>query len=281
MRRAGRSLSPESSIEVANAKIDASGQAGGGKVLIGGDTGGGKSNPAVAGISAAALESFAIPTASTVSVDAATTIDASAKTSGDGGKVVVWADGTTSVAGSIAARGGASSGDGGFVETSGHDKLAFSGAVDVGAAKGASGTWLLDPTDVTIASTGAWVVTPAAIETALSSGNVVVTTPASGAQAGDITVAENVSWANGNSLTLSAFRNIAVDATTSRTRGGADVNLRADNTGTGVGTVTFGSGATISTAGIVSIFYNPSINPAGSGVNPSSYVGPPRITQVT
>ncbi len=184
------------SIQLANANVDASGQAGGGKVLIGGDTGGGNPNPAVAGISEAALETFAIPTASTVSVDAATTIDASVVNSGNGGKVVVWADGTTSVAGSIVAPGGAISGNGGFVETSGHGKLAFSGSVDVGAPVGVSGTWLLDPTDVTIASTGAWVVTPTAIETALASGNVVVTTPTSGMDAGNITVAENVSWAS-------------------------------------------------------------------------------------
>ena len=50
--------------------------------------------------------------------------------------------------------------------------------------------------------------------------------------------------------------------------------MRADNTGTGVGTVTFGSGAKVSTAGPVSIFYNPSVNPAGSVVNTTSYVNP-------
>ena len=260
------------SIQLANAQIDASGQAGGGKVLIGGDTGGGKSNPAVAGISEATLEAFAIPTASNVSVDAASTINASAVNRGNGGKIVVWADGTTSVAGAIAARGGAISGDGGFVETSGHDKLAFSGSVNVGAAYGVSGTWLLDPTDLTIASTGAWVVAPKSIEDSLATGNVLVTTPVSGTD-GNITVAENVSWASAFSLTLSAFGNIAVDANIVST-GGAAVTLRADNTGTGVGTVSFGSGATISTSGVVSIFYNPSVNPAGSLVNASSYVAP-------
>src|ERR1019366_9480272 len=69
------------------------------------------------------------------------------------------------------------------------------------------------------------------------------------------------------------YRNIAVDANITST-GGAAVNLPADNTGTGVGTVSFGSGVQISTAGPVSIFYNPSANPAGSVVNTTSYVNP-------
>src|SRR6202040_1390022 len=54
-------------IQLTGAAIDASGEAGGGKVLIGGDTGGGKPNPAAASIELAKLEFFVIPTATTVS----------------------------------------------------------------------------------------------------------------------------------------------------------------------------------------------------------------------
>src|SRR5215831_16111107 len=55
-------------IVLAGAKLDASGQAGGGTVLIGGDTGGGTIKPAVSGLSQAQLQSWSVPTASTVSV---------------------------------------------------------------------------------------------------------------------------------------------------------------------------------------------------------------------
>ena len=44
---------------------------------------------------------------------------ADALTRGDGGHVVVWADGSTTFNGSITARGGGLGGDGGSVETSG------------------------------------------------------------------------------------------------------------------------------------------------------------------
>src|SRR5262249_25082631 len=86
------------------------------KVLIGGDWGSGNPNTSLVKNSSAKLESFVIPTATTVSVDAATTINASAKGGGNGGKVVLWSDSETTFAGTILARGGAKSGDGGFVE---------------------------------------------------------------------------------------------------------------------------------------------------------------------
>src|SRR5664280_443328 len=94
-------------IAVTGATIDASGVAGGGKVLIGGAVGGGNPNLAVASIPQAQLQPYAVPTASTTAVDAATTINASATDTGNGGKVVVWSDGSTSFKGSILARGGA------------------------------------------------------------------------------------------------------------------------------------------------------------------------------
>ena len=106
-------------IEVAGATIDASGREGGGKVLIGGDWAGGKPDTSLVSNQSAKLESYAIPTATTLSVDAATKIDASAKDKGDGGKVILWSDQTTSFAGTILALGGAQIGNGGFVETSG------------------------------------------------------------------------------------------------------------------------------------------------------------------
>ena len=73
------------------------------------------------------------------------------RTRGDGGKVVLWSDQTTSFAGTILALGGAQFGNGGFVETSGKT-LNFTGTVNTRAPNGAAGTLLLDPFNMTIST---------------------------------------------------------------------------------------------------------------------------------
>ena len=100
------------------------------------------------------------------------------------------------------------------------------------------------PVDLTIDATLAGT-----IATALNGGsNVTQQTSATGSGGnGDITVASGISWSTDATLTLSAYRNIAVNANITST-GGGGVVLRADNAGTGTGTVTFGGGQ-ISTAG--------------------------------
>ena len=110
------------------------------------------------------------------------------------------------------------------------------------------------------------------IATALNGGsNVTQQTSATGTGGnGDITVASGISWSTSATLTLSAYRNIAVNANITST-GGGGVVLRADNAGTGTGTVTFGGGQ-VSTAGTVSIFYNPT--GSNSTVNATKYTAP-------
>ena len=152
---------------------------------------------------------------------------------------------------------------GGFIETSGHVFNFTGGSVNAGRG----GAWLLDPVDLTIDATLAGT-----IATALNGGsNVTQLTSASGSGGnGDITVASGISWSSDATLTLSAYRNIAVNANITST-GGGGVVLRADNAGTGTGTVTFGGGQ-ISTAGTVSIFYNPT--GSNSTVNATKYTAP-------
>ncbi|MBK9161366.1 MAG: filamentous hemagglutinin N-terminal domain-containing protein [Nitrosomonadales bacterium] len=125
-------------IQLTGATIDASGDAGGGTVLVGGDFQG----------------KGAVATAAFTTVDQNTTIAANANTTGDGGKVIVWADDTTRYSGAISARGGANAGDGGFVEVSGKGVLAFNGTADRRAPHGSAGTLLLDPTDLQIITPG-------------------------------------------------------------------------------------------------------------------------------
>src|SRR5260221_2571725 len=83
--------------------IDASGDAGGGTVLVGGDYQGG--NPNVQNAQQTVIGSDGI-------------IRADADTTGDGGRVIVWSDESTRFFGSISARGGSQGGNGGFLETS-------------------------------------------------------------------------------------------------------------------------------------------------------------------
>src|SRR5882672_9410949 len=114
--------------------IDASGDTGGGTVLVGGDQHG--ANPNIQN-----AEQTLISPDGVIRADAATT--------GDGGRVIVWSDAETRVLGSISARGGSQSGNGGFVETSSKGDLDVNSArIDTHAPNGRWGTWLLDPTNV-------------------------------------------------------------------------------------------------------------------------------------
>ena len=232
------------------ATIDASGTSGG-TVLIGGDRAGG---------SDATLKFLpqTIANAQNTTIEAGATITADG-TSGAGGNVVVWSDGTTSFAGAISTQGLR----GGFIETSGHVFNFTGGSVNAGMG----GAWLLDPVDLTIDATLAGT-----IAAALNGGsNVTQQTSATGSGGnGDITVASGISWLTSATLTLSAYRNIAVNANIT-SDGGGSVVLRADNAGTGTGTVTFGGGQ-VSTAGAVSIFHNPT--GSSSIVNATKYTAP-------
>lgn len=285
----GKILVSGEHIKLANARIDASGRAGGGKVLIGGDWGGGKPNTSLVANGSAKLESFAIATASSVSVDAGTTINASARGRGNGGKVVLWSDSETTFAGTILARGGAKSGDGGFVEVSSHGQLNYTGTTDTRAPKGAVGTLLLDPADFYIQNstppTGASWMTPQQVEAALATSNVLIATNNSSnppGQNGDIFVNDSVSWSNNNTLTLSAYRNIDIaENVTIANFANGNLVLRADSTGTGAGTVRFlnnfesqpGRVDFTSSTGQVSIYYNPTAQTVGTKYqNPTNFL---------
>lgn len=153
------------SVELAaTARLDASGDAGGGTVLVGGNWQG--KGPE--------------RNAQTTTVAAGATLTADAVSHGDGGKVVVWADGTTRFSGEISARGGAAGGDGGSVEVSGKQSLGYAGMVDTNAAQGRSGSLLLDPTYAVISNAAAGTVgntetiNAAALVNSLNGGDILV-----------------------------------------------------------------------------------------------------------
>ena len=121
-------------VALIDANINADGINGGGTVLIGGDFQG----------------SGMVPKSEHTVVNNDSFISADAIRNGDGGRVIVWSDGMTNFAGTISAKGGDFSGNGGFVEVSGKQQLRFDGTVDVTAAFGTKGTILLDPENVTV-----------------------------------------------------------------------------------------------------------------------------------
>ncbi|MEI6732748.1 MAG: filamentous hemagglutinin N-terminal domain-containing protein, partial [Comamonadaceae bacterium] len=213
----------------AGSLADASGKAGGGQVLVGGGWQG---------------KDVSIAEAKQVVQEAGSLVRVNATENGDGGTAVMWSGTATRISGELAARG-AGAGKGGAVETSSRLDLgvASSASVNVGADSGQGGSWLLDPTNVNVASgTGGSV--PYAIDTptvyadtisaALGTSGTSVSIQASG----NITVNAAISKIAGaglSSLTFDAVGNIDVNQAISSSSG--QLNLA-------FGTVAHGLGAT-------------------------------------
>ncbi|HWK96870.1 MAG TPA: MBG domain-containing protein [Pseudolabrys sp.] len=248
-------------IALVEAVIDSSGVTEGGLVRIGGTFQGGNGDPTDP-LYIASIGRFgalpAIASAQTVTIDAGSRIDVSARRRGDGGTVIVWSEQYTSFAGSISGTGGSAGGNGAFAEVSGHDFLDFTGVVDLlGTGGGSSGTLLLDPRNVTIQTTGTNSVTctggtctpsqnsaillVSTLTSALASSNVVVNTNGgTSAQAGTITVLNDITWTSGRTLTLQAASSIIISA-----------NIYATSNGTAGGTAN--GGLTINSTGNASV----------------------------
>jgi filamentous hemagglutinin family protein len=168
------------------------------------------------------------------SIDQAGSLNADAGARGNGGHIAVIADldnsdSRTTLSGTLSARGGSTAGNGGFLETSGsHLTIADSARIDASAPHGKSGTWLLDPYDFTIsASSSNGDITGAALSSALANSSVAIATADTSVSCapgsvtcrsgnasgnGDINVNDSVSWSANNKLTLSAWRNVNINA---------------------------------------------------------------------
>ncbi|EHM3683011.1 filamentous hemagglutinin N-terminal domain-containing protein, partial [Salmonella enterica] len=218
----------------------ATGKTGGGEVYVGGGWQGKDSR---------------IRNASKVVMDKTATVDVSATEAGNGGTAVLWSDDYTNFRGTVLAKGGSQSGNGGRVETSSHRNLQASGTVDASSPSGKGGEWLLDPTDVTIVGSGAdsniYATTNAGIFTPTASGarilntsivsqlnagtNVTVKTSGTdtGGQTGNITLnADIVKTAGADTkLTLLADNNIATadNVSIGATTGKLNLDLLAGN----------------------------------------------------
>lgn len=206
-------------IRLNSAAIDASGTTGGGTIHIGGEQAGGGT----------------LPTADRLTVDTATTIRADAGSTGDGGRVILWSNLDTTFAGTISARGGTISGNGGFAEVSGKANLSYAGLADLRADSGDWGTLLLDPTDIEIvdASAGPNQLLASTIEAQLALGSVSIETSGSNAtfpeagEDGTITVDAELEWNTMSALDLIADADIIINQAIN---GMGDLNLRSDAT---------------------------------------------------
>lgn len=246
----------------AGSELNASGAAGGGDILVGGDwQGTGDMRQAVS-----------------VDMAATASIDASATQKGDGGKVVLWSDihnaeSVTSVSGHITAKAGVDGGDGGKIETSG--KLLVTDGVTGSASStlGKSGLWLFDPYNIEIVSSnnangsfnsGTWTASADTstilntnINNLLNAGtSVLVDTTGAGSQAGSITVSAPITKSSGaeTTLTLKASESIGIRESITSSSGKLNVVLWSDtdglgNTGTNVGSVGLSTGKNITTNG--------------------------------
>ncbi|WAC21837.1 filamentous hemagglutinin N-terminal domain-containing protein [Luteolibacter sp. SL250] len=212
--------------------IDASGAKGGGTVKVGGGYQG---------------KDTSITNAKTTRIEKGAVVKADATVDGDGGRIIFWADNTTTYQGHLSAKG-AGSGAGGFAEISGKAALAFGGTVDLTSASGKKGELLLDPTNLTIRAADPDLDgdgTPNEVGDDDLTGDVAAGDPGVDSF---ITALQVQAILGASNLTLAATDNITVDA-------GASITW---NTASTLTLTTTAAGGTISVNGAIT-------NTAGNG----------------
>src|SRR6185437_9887367 len=269
-------LLSDQNVGVTGGSIDASGTQGGGSIRVGGGWQGGEG----------------LQTASATYVAPDAKLNADAAKAGNGGSVVVWGNDVNNFYGSISARGGAISGNGGRVETSSHYGLNAQGEVDASAAQGKAGTWLLDPYNVTISTsanantgtspdytasgTGSNVSTVGAtgINAALTGGtDVFVFTNNSqagnGTETGNITLSAPIAASGAGSLYLEAVGSILLENTITAKSAALPLNvyLWANYGGTAAGTTYTSNAACATCQVLIGDAANASITTDGGNVD--------------
>ena len=199
----------------AGADVHADGRLGGGTILVGGD---------YQGANAAVLNALRTTVAHDV------TLSADALDAGDGGRIIIWAEGTTRFAGAVFARGGTGGGDGGFAEVSGKEALAFLGTADLSATQGQGGTLLLDPRTITIVASDPDLNGDGTVGDDLEDPGDLADEDSQGSDTDSIITAGAVEaiLAGGQSLVLAASDRIDVEAAITVETGTAGLTLIAD-----------------------------------------------------
>ena len=160
--------------------------------------------------------------------------------------------GVVNVAGTLDASA-PNGGDGGSVETSAaHVKVADNAIVTTQSAQGRSGTWLIDPNDFTVAA-GADIAGVTLSDNLVRTNVTILSSNGATGTNGDVNVDEEVIWTAAHTLTLSAVRNVNLNADITATGGnlvanaGTDIDVNAAVTTTDGG-VTFNAGNNINVA---------------------------------
>jgi filamentous hemagglutinin family protein len=284
----------------ANSKTTATGATGGGQVNIGlastAVSGGNQINASAAQNniqSQTTVKANAIAAsnskqmAKTVTIEQGSIIDTSATQSGNGGSIAIWSELKTMVAGTLQSMGGLLSGNGGFIETSSKGLVALGSTANIttraNSSSGKTGTWLLDPIDLTIDAAAANV-----ISAALSNNNVVIEVNANTASCpsigtctqngnGNLLIASGAdilkAGANYTSLTLLASGTFSLNANISGQN--LDVIIRSSAAYLNAGSIISASTVTVQApaiyaAGVIqtsNYFGGTSSSPLGNAIN--------------
>ena len=258
-----------------DATIDVSGDAGGGLVQVGGAFQG--SDPDV-------------QNATDTYVGSGVAINADADVNGDGGEVIVWADGTTRYYGDISSRGGSAAGDGGFVEVSGKQNLDFHGGVDLTASNGTGGRLLLDPENIILDNTVqapptdevdgipdiAWDDPPDPGTTTVEIADVVGFSELYLQATNDINVNEVLTMDPNGSLLLEAGNDIGVNANVA-VSGTGTITLTADADFTATGGAASDGAGEITGVGTLTQAAGTMTLSAGDGITLSGLITAPSI----
>lgn len=174
---------------VDKARVNVSGQSGGGTVLLGSD---------IRGQGTVSQESRAL-------VGSEVSINADAGSTGNGGQVRVWAD-TTRFLGQVSVLGGASGGNGGVVEVSRTKNLIFNGLADTSAVYGERGTLFLNSATLSLTDAGAIAAPPSNN----SANNPQILLSDNNAGSNTISWGQIATLAAKNNIVLQANREIAI-----------------------------------------------------------------------
>ncbi|MEQ8537127.1 MAG: filamentous hemagglutinin N-terminal domain-containing protein [Coleofasciculus sp. D1-CHI-01] len=183
--------------------------------------------------------SVAMGTGEQVTIASGVQIHADSLNQGDGGSVIIRANGTTQFEGTITARGasGNPQSNGGFVDVSG-GSLDFTGSVDTTAPLGNVGTLLLDPKTIWIQDDGIDSADGQTFETnptevSIINGDTLVSALATNSvtlQANnDIAVNQSMFSFSDNSLNLQAGRSITINQLISLNGGNFTAKINDEN----------------------------------------------------
>ena len=135
-------------------------------------------------------------------------------------------EGTVNVGGTLDASA-PDGGNGGSIETSAaHVQVATNASITTRAPNGLAGSWLIDPTDFTVAASGG-DMTGATLSAALNSSSVqLVSTAGATAGSGNININDAVTWGSPTTLTLTAQNDININQSITATNATGKLSLQ-------------------------------------------------------